>query len=98
MLVIILMSTLSESQQEQGYDNILEIKLDEMTISSQMIPEDTMAPVRPMIKKIDLDIDDQTTPKHKPNTSNQSEEKKMKKKIVKKTQMKRKSLTCKVII
>lgn len=90
---------LSDTQLEQGYDNMLEeINLDEMTISSQMIPEDTMLPVPPMIKTIDLDTDNQTTPIHTPNTPNQSEDKKMKKKVVKKAQAKCKSLTYKVII
>lgn len=90
---------LPDTQLEQGYDNMLEeINLDEMTISSQVIPEDTMLPVPPMIKTIDLDTDNQTTPKHIPNTPNQSEDKKMKKKVVKKTQAKCKPLTCKVII
>ncbi|XP_053496695.1 tubby protein homolog [Ictalurus furcatus] len=82
-------TSLNDTQLEQGYDNMLEeINLDEMTISSQMIPEDTMPPVAPRIKTIDLDTDNQTTPKHSPNTPNQSEEKKMKKKVVKKTQAK----------
>lgn len=98
MSVILLMLSdllLSESQQKQCYDNILEeINLDEMTVSSQIIPEDTMPPVPPMIKRIDLDIDYQTTPKPKPNTTNQSEEKQMKKTIVKKTQEKCKFLIC----
>ncbi|XP_060795824.1 tubby protein homolog isoform X2 [Neoarius graeffei] len=82
-------TSLNDTQLEQGYDNMLEeINLDEMTISSQVIPEDTMLPVPPMIKTIDLDTDNQTTPKHIPNTPNQSEDKKMKKKVVKKTQAK----------
>lgn len=90
---------LSDTQLEQGYDNILEeINLDEITISSQMISEDTMPPVPPMIKTIDLDTDNQTTPKYTPNTTNQSEEKKLKKKAVKKTQAKCKPLTYKMII
>lgn len=102
LFVILLMSSnllLSDHQLEQGYDNILEeINLDEMAISSQMIPEDTMPPFPPMIKTIDLDTDNETTSKHKPNTTDQSGEKKAKKKIVKKTQAKCKSLTYKVII
>lgn len=102
LFVTLMMSSnllLSDTQLEQGYDNMLEeINLDEMTISSQMIPEDTMPPVAPKIKTIDLDTDNQTTPKHSPNTPNQSEEKKMKKKVVKKTQAKCKYLTYKVII
>ncbi|KAB5555532.1 hypothetical protein PHYPO_G00035280 [Pangasianodon hypophthalmus] len=82
-------TSLNDTQPEQGYDNMLEeINLDEMTVSSPMIPEDTMPPVPPMIKTIDLDTDNQTTPKHIPNTPNQSEEKKSTKKIVKKTQAK----------
>ncbi|KAK3528927.1 hypothetical protein QTP70_012858 [Hemibagrus guttatus] len=64
---------------------IEEINLNEMTISPQIIPEDTMPPVPP-VKTIDLDTDNPTTPKHTPNTPNQSEEKKLKKKVVKKTQ------------
>ncbi|KAK3559618.1 hypothetical protein QTP86_013578, partial [Hemibagrus guttatus] len=74
------------TQLQQGYDNMIEeINLNEMTISPQIIPEDTMPPVPP-VKTIDLDTDNPTTPKHTPNTPNQSEEKKLKKKVVKKTQ------------
>lgn len=97
---ILMMSSnllLLESQLEQGYDNILEeINLDEMTISSRTIPEDTIPPFSPMIKTIDLDTHNQTTPKHTPNTTNRSEEKKMKKKVIKKTQAKCKFSTCKM--
>lgn len=71
-----------------------EINLNEMIISPQMIPEGTMPPVPP-VKTIDLDTDNQTPPKHTPNTPNQSEERKMKKKVAKKPQAKRKSLTYK---
>lgn len=63
-----------------------------MSISSQMIPDDTVPPVPPMIKAIDLDTNNQTTPKHTPKTINQLEEKKVKKKAIKKTQAKCKSL------
>ncbi|KAG7325137.1 hypothetical protein KOW79_011453 [Hemibagrus wyckioides] len=81
-------TSLNDTQLEQGYDNMLEeINLNEMIISPQMIPEDTMPPVPP-VKTIDLDTDNQTAPKHTPTTPNQSEEKKMKKKVAKKTQAK----------
>lgn len=69
-----------------------EIDLNEMIISPQMIPEDTMPPVPP-VKTIEQD--NQTPPKHAPNTPNQSKERKMKKEVAKKTQAKRKSLTYK---
>lgn len=87
---------LLDTQLEQGFDNMIEeINLDDMKISSQMMPEDTMPPLPPMLKKIDLNTDSQTSPKHRPNTPNKSEEKKSKKKV--KTQAKGKLLTCSCI-
>ncbi|XP_053368069.1 tubby protein homolog isoform X2 [Clarias gariepinus] len=80
-------SSFNNTQLEQGFDNMIEeINLDDMKISSQMMPEDTMPPLPPMLKKIDLNTDSQTSPKHTPNTPNKSEEKKSKKKV--KTQAK----------
>ncbi|XP_046710461.1 tubby protein homolog isoform X1 [Silurus meridionalis] len=80
-------TSLNDTQLEQGYDNMVEeISLDEMIISSEMIPEDTMPLTAPMIRTIDLDTDSHTTPKHTPNTPSQSEERKIKKKDIKETQ------------
>ncbi|KAI5623233.1 tubby protein-like isoform X1, partial [Silurus asotus] len=82
-------TSLNDTQLEQGFDNMVEeISLDEMIISSEIIPEDTMPLTAPMIKTIDLDTDSHTTPKHTPNTPSQSEERKIKKKDIKETQTK----------
>ncbi|XP_060715346.1 tubby protein homolog isoform X1 [Tachysurus vachellii] len=76
-------TSLNDTQLEHGYDNMLEeIDLNEMIISPQIIPEDTMPPLPP-VKTIDLDTDNQITPKHTPNTP-----KKIKKEVEKKTQTK----------
>uniref|UniRef100_W5KLH5 Si:dkey-220f10.4 n=1 Tax=Astyanax mexicanus TaxID=7994 RepID=W5KLH5_ASTMX len=76
---------------EQAHDNMLEeINLGEMNISAQIavISEETPPPAPPIIKTINLDTDNQTSPKHTADTLSQAEGKKNKKKGVKKNQAK----------
>ncbi|KAG9267795.1 tubby protein-like [Astyanax mexicanus] len=84
-------NSLNDPMLEQAHDNVLEeINLGEMNISAQIavISEETPPPAPPIIKTINLDTDNQTSPKHTADTLSQAEGKKNKKKGVKKNQAK----------
>ncbi|XP_017580793.1 tubby protein homolog [Pygocentrus nattereri] len=84
-------TSLNDPLLEQAHDNMLEeINLGEMNISPQtvVISEETPSPVPLIIKTIDLDTNNQLSPKHPADPQSQAEGKKPKKKGVKKAQMK----------
>ncbi|XP_072524264.1 uncharacterized protein [Salminus brasiliensis] len=82
-------NSLNDPLLEQVHDNVLEeINLGEMNISSQTAETADETPVPPIIKTIDLDLDNQTSPRHTADTHSQAEGKKTKKKGVKKPQAK----------
>ncbi|KAL7857028.1 hypothetical protein SRHO_G00159270 [Serrasalmus rhombeus] len=84
-------TSLNDPLLEQAHDNMLEeINLGEMNISPQtvVISEETPSPVPLIIKTLDLDTNNQLSPKHPADPQSQAEGKKPKKKGVKKAQMK----------
>ena len=88
-------SLLLDSQVEHAHDNPLEeISLGELSIQTNGASEE-MTPEKPIITKtMDLEMDSQPNPKYDLENGEQVEEKKTKKKGVKKGSTKRENSTC----